>query len=121
MPKRKKWKKDKEQSDTGGNKKTESARKARDAFVCISTIATGILMIVAFCHADEVWERYPGWIRTVRSKIPTVAIVRETIAQEIHILLRHPASRYLMGFNFISFFFRDEKYLYENLSNDVAC
>jgi hypothetical protein len=117
LPKRKRWGKPDEQPETPDNKNIERARKAAEAFVCVSTIATGILTVIAFSHSHEVWKRYPGWIKTLRSTVPSVAIVRETIAQGFHSVLKHN-STWLMGFNFIVFLLRSSDFLYEDFGDD---
>ena len=63
-----------------------NTQKAANSFVCMATIATGILTIIAFSHNSVIWNRYPGWLRTRRTVIPTVAIVKETLIQEFHAL-----------------------------------
>ena len=91
LPKRKKWKKFDEPQEEKLQKRINEARRAAASFVCLSTIATGILTIIAFSHSGDIWKRYPGWIRTLRSTIPSIAIIRETIAQDFHAYLQlHP-------------------------------
>ena len=68
-------------------KKIVDTRNAIESYVCLCTIATGILSIIAFSHNREIWKRYPGWIRTIRSTIPTIAIIKETLAQDIPVFL----------------------------------
>ena len=84
QPKFKKWRKVDSQSDEKSQLRIDNARKAAKSFVCLTTIATGILTIIAFSHNRDIWNRYPGWIRTRRSVIPTAAIVKETLAQDFH-------------------------------------
>ena len=84
LPKRKRWSKTIEQpSDPKLQKRIEEARHATESFVCLCTIATGILSIIAFSHSAEIWKRYPGWIKTLRTAIPTIATVRVTLAQDL--------------------------------------
>lgn len=80
LPKRKKWNKAESLTDPKLVERIHSAKKATESFVCLSTIATGILSIIAFSHSGEIWKHYPGWMRTIRSSIPTIATVRETLA-----------------------------------------
>ena len=91
LPKRTKWKRTEAPVETNIQKKIEEAKHATESFVCLCTIATGILSIIAFSHNREIWNRYPGWIRTLRSAIPTVATVKVVLAQDFHaFLLLHP-------------------------------
>lgn len=120
MPKRKRWKKNNEAPEVEKNAKIESVRKATSSFVCLSTIATGIMMILAFSHGNEIWQRYPGWMRTIRSSIPTVAIVRETLAADFHDLLHHPSARRLSGFNFIQSLQRKCDFCFEDFLVDAV-
>jgi len=84
QPKRKRWSKHTEQpSDPKLQERIEGARHATESFVCLCTIATGILSIIAFSHSSQIWKRYPGWIKTLRSVIPTIATVRVTLAQDL--------------------------------------
>lgn len=117
QPKRKKWKKNDEDSNNSRNKNIERAQAATSTFVCISTISVGIMTIISFTHSNEIWERYPGWLRTLRSAIPTIATVRETIAQDFHAIL-NTSSRF-MGFNFIKPLIRYIDFLYADFAD--AC
>jgi hypothetical protein len=111
MPKRKRWKKADKQPITPEHKNIDLAKKATDAFVCVATIATGILTLVAFLHSSEVWKQYPGWLRTRRSTTPTIAIVREVIAESFFEVLEH--STWFTGFNFMWNMKRKKSFLYE--------
>ena len=84
MPKFKKWKIQEPSVDIKSQHRIEDTRRASQTFVCLATIATGILTIIAFTHNRQIWSRYPGWVRTLRSNIPTVAVVKETLAQDFH-------------------------------------
>ena len=84
QPKFRKWKKTEVPTDVKLQLRIDNARKASQTFVCLTTIATGILTIIAFSYNCDIWKRYPGWVRTLRSTIPTVSIVKETLAQDFH-------------------------------------
>ena len=118
LQKRKKWNKNSSEPYTDTQKNIEKAKDATKAFVCLSTISTGILTLVAFSHSKEVWRRYPGWVRTLRSTIPSIAIVKETIAQDFHSVLAGPYQ--FLGLNFISRFIRKSNFLYENFDSQIA-
>lgn len=87
LPKRKKWKKAKQPDDAKSQALIEGAKRAIESFICLGTIATGILTIIAFTHNREIWKRYPGWIKTLRGVIPSVAVVKETIAHDLPLFL----------------------------------
>jgi len=82
LPKRKKWNKAELPSDDDVDsiKKVNQTKRAIDSFVCIGTIATGILTIIGFSYDREIWSRFPGWLRSLRSSIPSIAVIKETIA-----------------------------------------
>ena len=87
QPKFRKWKKSEPPVDDISKSRIENTRKAAQSFVCLATIATGILTIIAFSHNRDIWNRYPGWVRTLRSNIPTITVVKETLAQNLHLCL----------------------------------
>jgi len=87
QPKFRKWKKSEPPADARAKARIENTRRATRSFVCLATIATGILTIIAFSYNRDIWKRYPGWVRTLRSNIPTIAVVKETLAQDFHICL----------------------------------
>jgi hypothetical protein len=88
LPRKNKWKSVEQPSDKKLQKRIENTKRATESFVCLCTIATGILSIIAFYHSCEIWKRYPGWVRTLRTVIPTVAIIKETIAYNLPVFLR---------------------------------
>jgi hypothetical protein len=103
-------------------KKIDDAKKAISVFVCLCTIATGILTIIAFKHDREIWARYPGWLRTVRSYIPSIAVTKAALAHDFHVRLR--CLPHLNLTNVITPFIRNSEYLYDDFDNtffdDVA-
>lgn len=114
LPKRKKWGKVELPSDPVLQKRVAQARHASEAFVCLNTIATGILTVIAFSHSCEIWKRYPGWVRTLRSQIPTIATVKMTISQDFHTFL--PYLAHLPVFSFITPLLRTDDFLYEDVA-----
>ena len=56
--------------------------------ICLGTISIGIMTIIVFSHNRQIWKRYPGWIKTLRSRIPTIAVVKDTIAQDLPLFLQ---------------------------------
>jgi len=111
MPKRKKRKRAEEPKEEPLTQKVARTRKATDSFVCVSTIATGILTLIAFDHSQEIWNRYSGWLRTRRSSIPTLATVKTALAQHFHDAL--PLFSNLPSFAFIQPLLRHVDSLYE--------
>ena len=111
MPKRKKRKRAEEPTDISMKQRAASARKATDSFVCVSTIATGILTLIAFDHSQEIWNCYSGWLKTRRSSIPTIATVKSALAQAFHGSL--PLISHLPSFAFIESLIRHADFLYE--------
>jgi hypothetical protein len=87
LPNRNKFKKTESVSDVHHVKKVDDARRATESFVCLSTIATGIITIIAFYHNNEIWKRFPGWLRTLRSTVPSASIVKDTLAHDFQDVL----------------------------------
>ena len=114
LPKRKKWKKVEQPADVESQERVERAKRAIDSFVCLSTIATGILTIIAFTHNREIWKHYPGWIRTLRGVIPSIAIVKETIAQVFPAFLR--LCPYLPLCSIVNSRLRKDEFLYDDVA-----
>jgi len=112
QPKFRKWKKAEPPSDDIAKARIDNVRKATQSFVCLTTIATGILTIIAFSHNRDIWNRYPGWVRTLRSNIPTIVVVKDTLAQDFHICL--PCVD-LPLFNFILPLRRSVDFLYKDV------
>jgi len=110
MPKRKKRKRAEEPTDDKLKQRVVKARNAADAFVCLSTIATGILTLLAFYHSQEIWSRYSGWLRTRRSVIPTIATTKSAFSQDFHDSL--PLVARLPSFAFIPHLIRQAQFLY---------
>lgn len=114
LPKRKKWKRMEQPSNAKLQKRIDSAKQATESFVCLGTIATGILSIIAFSQSSDIWKRYPGWIRTLRSTVPTIAIVRMTLAQDFPDFLRLRPHMSLCSI--INFRRRSIDFLYEDVA-----
>lgn len=82
LPKRKRWAKNEQIPVVEHLERVDNARRAIDSFVCLGTIVAGIATIIAFSHNRQIWKRYPGWIKTLRSIVPSIAITKETLAQD---------------------------------------
>jgi len=93
-------------------KAVEATKKAISAFVCLGTIATGILTIMAFKHDCEIWARFPGWVRTIRSRIPSISVAKESFSHNFHADLRR--FPHLDIAKTITPLLRDSEYLYAN-------
>jgi hypothetical protein len=114
IPKRKKRKRAEEPVDEFMKPRADMTRKAADSFVCLGTIATGILTFIAFDHSQEIWSRYPGWLRTRRSSIPTIATVKSAFYQDFHASLPHLS--HLPAFDFIAPLLRLNDFFYQNVA-----
>jgi len=110
LAKRRRWKNADLPDDAKLCKRINDAKKATDAFVCLNTIATGILTIIAFSHNREIWQRYPGYIRTLRSVVPTVATTKLTLSHVLKVSL--PILAPLPAFGFITPLLREADYLF---------
>jgi hypothetical protein len=90
LPKRKRWTKN-VILPQNHSARVKLAKNAIDSFVCVGTIASGILTIIAFSHNRLIWNRYSGWFRTLRSNIPSLAVAKEVFAQDFPCFLQlHP-------------------------------
>jgi len=114
LPKRKKRKKAEDPEDASLKKRVDRARQAAESFVCLGTIATGILSLIAFNHNREIWGRYSGWLRTRRSKIPSASTVKSVLAQDFHDSL--PLISELPTFNFIKPLIRHAGFIYKDVA-----
>ena len=61
------------------NDKKKSGFTSIEIFVNFSCIALGLLQILALAKPAAVWSQYSGWLRTVRSDIPSEETVRRTV------------------------------------------
>jgi hypothetical protein len=87
LPKFKKWKKIEPPSETSEQLRIQNTRNAMESYVCLSTIATGLLTVIAFSHSYLIWNSFAGWVRTLRSTIPSVSMTKETFAQDLPLFL----------------------------------
>jgi len=110
LPKRKKWRK----SNESANLNVDAALRASQSFVCLSTIAVGILTLIAFSHSSEIWRYYSGWIKTLRSPIPSIATVKASLAFSFHDIL--PALVHLKSFAFIKPLLRKSHFFYSDVA-----
>ena len=119
LPKRKRWRKDAEpvMLTEAEHRKIISTKKAIAAHVCLGTIATGILTVIAFLHVGEIWKRYQGWIRTARASVPSVAVVRDTLAGELPCFLR--SSSQFLSARIINSRMRYDDFLYDDLHYEI--
>lgn len=97
-------------------KKIEKINKTKQAiqsWVCLSIIAiiaAGIFSIIGFTYNRVIWKHYPGYIKTVNSRIPSVATTKLAFAQLWGDLL--PALDSLWAFAFIPNFQRVADFFY---------
>ena len=114
LPKKRKREKSELSSDFKSQTRVVNAKSAIESYVCLTTIATGIITIIAFTHNHSIWKRYPGWIRTLRTDIPSIAVTKVTLAQDLPAFLRYyswlPMCRIVNGRR------RPDKFLYEDVA-----
>lgn len=59
--------------------------EAYERFVNICAIAQGILQVLALRFHEDVWERFPVWMRTLpKHGCPSEGVVRITLQHELH-------------------------------------
>jgi len=96
--------------DPEKRRRIAKAKQATETFVCLSLIATGILTLIAFDHSRDIWNRYPGYLRTIRNPIPTIATVKLVLSQDFCAFL--PYLNSLDAFSFIPNLQRVSEFLY---------
>ena len=114
MPKRKRWAKNGETSKQENNVNVESAIRAVDSFVCLGTIAAGITTIMAFSHNREIWKHYPGWIKTLRSHIPSLAVTKSAFAQVFQAISRYASDLHVCSI--INRRRRKERFIFDDVA-----
>ena len=113
LPKRKRWSEDDTLHNTERPQRVNDVKRAIDSFVCLGTIATGILTIIAFSHNHQIWKRYPGWVRTLRSHVPTIGITKETFTADFPVFLRlYP---HLPVASIVNNLMRSDEFLYDDV------
>jgi hypothetical protein len=65
-------------------KSAELAKKACEMFVCVQIITMSILTLLSIKQSRVIWGNYTGWLRTVRTAIPTLMVTKEVVSQEFH-------------------------------------
>ena len=88
LEKRKRWTNNSQPKDPNPPKQVVDAKRAIEVYLCMSTISAGILTIIAFAHNRQIWGRFPGWIKTRRTSIPSIAVTKETLAQDFPVFLK---------------------------------
>jgi hypothetical protein len=65
-------------------KAAELVKKACEMFVCVQIITMAILTLLSIKQSRVIWGNYTGWLRTVRTDIPTLMVTKEVVSQEFH-------------------------------------
>jgi len=86
--------------------------RAIEVFTFLSSIAYGIMTIVALNYSENIWSKYTGWIRTKSSKVPSLETVRATLLKEYYIISRN-LSNYATLHN-INKYTQDEEFEFIN-------
>jgi len=110
LPKRKRNQDTQILTDPKSQEKVKNAIQATEVFVCLNVIAAGILTIIAFIHSREIWNRYPGYIKSIRNPIPSIATTKSTLSQDFCAFL--PLLKGLKAFLFIPKLQRVVDFLY---------
>ena len=100
LPKKRKWKEASMPTDDKSLRNIAKARQAIEMHVAACCIAYGILTVIGFKHNSEIWNAFFGWLRTIRSEVPSVATTRYALAQIFHVSL--PSLRHFIVFGIIS-------------------
>lgn len=100
LPKKKKWKNVEIPADEKSILDIKKASQAIEMHVCLCCIAAGLLTIIGFRYSREIWRAFPGWLRTIRSEVPSIATTRSAFAQVFQGGM--PDFQHLPVFNFIA-------------------
>jgi hypothetical protein len=84
LPKKKKWKDIEMPVDDKALENISKTRQAIEMHVASCCIAYGILSIIGFSYNRDIWGAFSGWLRTIRSPIPSIATTRNAFAQLFH-------------------------------------
>jgi hypothetical protein len=87
------------------------AKQAIEVYVCLHCVAQAILSGVALVHSQDIWGRFRGWLRTVRTKQPTIMVTKQVISQDFQVfssnLARLPVFKAVLDVQ------RSEEFLYK--------
>mgnify|MGYP006289591049 CR=1 FL=1 len=72
----------KEVNDPRSIKLIKQTTNAIEAFVNFGCIATGLLQVLSMKFSESIWKKYPGWLRSITSTIPSEETVRSVIQEE---------------------------------------
>jgi hypothetical protein len=92
-------------------KKVAAVKKAIEAYICFMCVAYTILNGYAIRQPLEIWGRFRGWLRTVRTRIPTIRVSKEVFSAELQAFLPK-LGRYEV-FREVSKLTRDEEFYYD--------
>jgi hypothetical protein len=114
LQKRKRWAKNEHLPQPEPPLAVTDAKRAIESFLCLGVIATGIMTIIGFSYNLHIWKRYSGWIKTRRTDIPSIAVIKDVIAQDFPVFLtRYP---YL----FMTSFINERRRVLQLWDDDVA-
>jgi hypothetical protein len=68
--------------DPRSQKLIKETMDAIEGFVNMGCIATGILQILSMNYHQTIWKKYLGWMRTIRSTIPSEEVVKSVVQEE---------------------------------------
>jgi hypothetical protein len=63
--------------------KIVATAKAIEVFVFLGCVAMGILQMIALHYPTTVWNSFTGWLRTRKSGVTSVEIVRVSLQEEV--------------------------------------
>ena len=88
LPKKKKWKDVEMPTELWAIKNISKTKQAIEMHVASCCIVYGILTVIGFNHKSEIWEGFYGWLRTIRSSVPSIATTRNALAQLFYVKLQ---------------------------------
>ncbi|GHU48182.1 hypothetical protein FACS1894200_04750 [Spirochaetia bacterium] len=102
--------------DTERAEKVAQSKTAIEVFVCLQCIAYIILTGLAVNQPTQIMGRFTGWLRTVRTQIPTVMVAKQVLSQDFLAFVR--TLGHLPAFKEVIDDMRDEDSLYK--TSDAA-
>ncbi|GHU48440.1 hypothetical protein FACS1894200_05510 [Spirochaetia bacterium] len=102
--------------DTERAEKVAQSKTAIEVFVCLQCIAYIILTGLAVNQPTQIMGRFTGWLRTVRTQIPTVMVAKQVLSHDFLAFVR--TLGHLPTFKEVIDDMRDEDSLYK--TSDAA-
>lgn len=89
--------------------------RAIEVYTFLSSIAYGIMTIIALKYSDTIWFKYTEWMRTKSSSVPSLETVRATLLKEYYNI-----SRNLSGYATLKYITKYMEFKNTNICDDYS-